>query len=205
MMPLMMMRKRQSDHDGGYSLLELMFVMGLAVTASAIAVPQVLAGIDDSRTRGAARYLSTRFQRARMEAVMRSTAVAIRFTRGSNGYEYRTYRDGNGDGVLTRDIQSGLDRPIGAMERLFEQFPGVEFGAVPGLPAVDAGGTPPGDDPIRFGAGNLASFTPIGTSTPGTVYIRGRGDAQYAVRVFGGTGKTRMWKFARQTRQWSPL
>ena len=30
---------------------------------------------------------------------------------------------------------------------------------------------------------------------PGTVYIRGRRDAQYAVRIFGETGKTRMLKF----------
>jgi type II secretory pathway pseudopilin PulG len=41
----------------GYSLLELVFVIGLGVTAAAAAVPQYLAGIDDFRAAGAARYV----------------------------------------------------------------------------------------------------------------------------------------------------
>ncbi len=55
----------------GYSLVELMVVAGLLATATAVAVPQVLSSLDESRTRGAARYVAARFQRARMEAVMR--------------------------------------------------------------------------------------------------------------------------------------
>ena len=75
----------------------------------------------------------------------------------------------------------------------------------PGLPPIDAGGAPPGRNPIRLGAGNSASFTAAGTSTSGTVYLRGRGGAQYAVRLFGETGRTRRLKFDRTTRQWKPL
>jgi len=104
----------------------------------------------------------------------------------------------------TRDIQSGVDLPIAAPERLPDQFTGVEFGAMPGLPPVDPGGTPPGADPIRLGAGSVASFSAMGTSSSGTVYIRGRRDAQYAVRIFGETGKTRIVKFERGTGQWRP-
>jgi hypothetical protein len=88
---------------------------------------------------------------------------------------------------------------------LSDQFPGVDFGAIPGLPAIDAGGTAPGSDPIRLGAGSLATFSAAGTSSSGTVYIRSRRDAQYAVRIFGATGKTRMLKFDPGTRQWRPL
>jgi hypothetical protein len=179
--------------------------MCVGTTAAAVAVPQYLAGLDDFRTSGAARYMSTRFQRARMEAVMRSTSVAIQFTETQGGYDYAVHIDGNGNGVLTRDIESGTDPRIGAVERLRDQFAGVEFGAVPGVPAVDSGGTPPGADPIRLGASNLASFSALGTSSSGTVYVRGRGDSQYAVRIFGGTGKTRMFKLDRHTRRWRPL
>jgi hypothetical protein len=81
----------------------------------------------------------------------------------------------------------------------------VEFGALPGLPPVDPGGTAPGSDPIRLGSGNIASFSSLGTSSSGTVYLRGRRDAQYAVRIFGETGKTRMLKFDPRTRQWRQL
>jgi type II secretory pathway pseudopilin PulG len=188
----------------GYTLVELVFVTGIAVTMSAVAVPQYLAALDDFRASGAARYVSARLQRARMEAVMRSAEVALRFTPAGAGYSYQVYVDGNRNGVLARDIQRSIDRPIGAPERLSEQFTGVDFGAIAGLPGID-GGTPPGDDPIRLGVSNTASFSAAGTSSAGTVYIRGRRDSQYAVRIFGDTGKTRLLKFDRATWQWRPL
>jgi hypothetical protein len=90
-------------------------------------------------------------------------------------------------------------------ERLVAHFTGVDFGAIPGLPAIDAGGTPPGTDPIRLGASGLASFSARGTASSGTVYIKSRLNAQYAVRIFGDTGKTRMLKFDRHTGRWRPL
>ena len=90
-------------------------------------------------------------------------------------------------------------------ERLFDQFTGVDFGAIPGLPAVDVGGTPPGADPIRLGNSSLATFTPTGTSSSGSLYIRGRRNAQYVVRIYGQTGKTRVLKFDARTRQWKGL
>ena len=189
----------------GYSLLELMLVMALSVTLSAAAVPEYLAAVDDLRASGAARHIAARLQRVRMEAVMRSAMVGMQFTQTSSGYSYAVYLDGNRNGVLTRDIQRGVDRLIVAAERLPDQFGGVEFGAIPGLPPVDPGGTPPGSDPIRLGSGNIASFSAGGTSSSGTVYIRSRRDAQYAVRVFGETGKTRMLKFEPRTGQWRQL
>jgi type II secretory pathway pseudopilin PulG len=188
----------------GYSLLEVVFVIGLGLTVSAAAVPQYLAGIDDFRASGAARYLSARLQRARMEAVMRSTSVAMQFAQTPGGYSYTVYLDGNGNGVLTHEIQNGVDRRIHTSERLRDHFAGVDFGAVPGLPPIDPAGTAPGTDPIRLGASSLATFTALGTSSTGTVYIRGRRDAQYAVRIFGDTGKTRMLKFLHRTGRWSP-
>ena len=186
----------------GYSLLEVMMVMALSVTLSAAAVPEYLAAVDEVRASGAVRYVSARLQHARMEAVMRSAMVGIQFTQTSGGYSYAVYVDGNRNGVLTRDIQRGVDRLIAPVERLPDQFPGVEFGAIPGLPPVDSGGTPPGTDPIRLGSGNIASFSALGTSSTGTVYIRSRRDAQYAVRIYGETGKTRILKFEPRTGQW---
>jgi len=180
--------------------------MSLGVTLTAAAVPQYLAGVDDRRVRGAAHHLSARLQRARMEAVLRSAMVGVQFTETSAGrYTYAVYVDGNRNGILTRDIQRGIDRPIGAAERLPDTFAGVEFGAIPGLPSVDAGGAAPGSDPIRLGSGSIASFSALGTASSGTVYIRGRHNTQYAVRIFGETGKTRMLKFETGTRQWKQL
>ena len=189
----------------GYSLLELMFVLALSVTMSAAALPEYLTALDDVRVSGAVHYVSARLQRARMEAVSRSAMVGVQFTQTAAGYSYAVYVDGNRNGVLTRDIQRGIDRLITPAERLADQFTGVEFGAIPGLPPVDSSGTAPGTDPIRLGSGNIASFSALGTASSGTVYIRSRRDAQYAVRIFGETGRTRMMKFEPRTRQWKQL
>jgi type II secretory pathway pseudopilin PulG len=191
------------DGRAGYSLLELVFAAGIVVTVSGMAAPQLLSGLDEHRTAGAARYISARMQRARMDAVMRSIEVAIQFTQTGSGYTYAAYRDGNQNGVRTRDIQTGADPPVGSAERLPDHFSNVDFGVEAGLPAVD-GGAPPGDDPIRLGASNLASFSSNGTATSGSVYIRGR-HAQYVVRLFGATGKVRILKFDRAANQWKPL
>lgn len=187
----------------GYSLLELVFAAGLAVTVGGMAAPQLLSGLDDHRTAGAARYISARMQRARMDAVMRSAEVAMQFTQTGSGYTYAAYQDGNHNGVRTRDIQTGADPPVGSAERLPDHFSAVDFGVQVGVPAVD-GGAPPGGDPIRLGASNLASFSSNGTATSGSVYIRGR-HAQYVVRIFGATGKVRTLKFDRAANQWRPL
>ena len=191
--------------ERGYSLLELLAVMAIGVTLSAAALPDYLATVDDVRASGAAHHISGRLQRARMEAVMRSAMVGVQFTQTPAGYSYAVYLDGNRNGVLSRDIQRGVDRLVTAVERLPEQFAGIEFGAIPGLPPVDRGGPPPGTDPIRLGSGNIATFSALGTSSTGTVYIRSRRDAQYAVRLFGETGKTRMLKFEPRTGQWKQL
>jgi hypothetical protein len=188
----------------GYSVLELLFVTALIVTLSGVALPQTVASLDDFRAAGATRYVSSRLYRARMLAVMRSASVAIRFSRTPAGYSFTEYQDGNRNGVLTGDIKSGVDRRLGLPESLRDNFKDVEFGALPGLPAIDPGGTPPGDDPIRLGAGSILTFTARGTSSTGTVYIRGR-TAQYAVRIFGDTGKSRMLKFDTRAGRWSPL
>jgi hypothetical protein len=188
----------------GYSVLEVIFVTALMVTLSGIALPQTVASLDDFRAAGAARYVSSRLYRARMLAVMRSTSVAIQFSRTPAGYSFTEYQDGNGNGVLTSDIKSGIDRRVGLPESLRDNFRGIDFGALPGLPPIDPAGTPPGDDPIRLGAGSILTFTAHGSSSTGTVYIRGR-DAQYAVRIFGDTGKSRMLKFDHRAARWRQI
>jgi len=197
------MRRLLDSH--GYSLLELMMVVTLGVTLSAAAVPEFLIALDETRASGAMYHVSGRLQRARMEAVTRSAMVGMKFTQSAAGFSYAVYVDGNRNGVLSRDIQSGIDRQIVSAERLPDQFPGIEFGAIPGLPPVDPGGTAPGTDPIRLGSADMASFSAVGTSSSGTVYIRSRRDAQYAVRIFGETGKTRMLKYDARTRLWKQL
>ena len=191
--------------QSGFSLLELMFVVGFTLTVGAIAVPHAAATLDDHRAAGATRYMAARFERLRADAVRRSTNVAMQFIQIEKGFAFTVYFDGNDDGVRTRDIEEGVDRPAGPSERLPDNFAGVDFGVRPGLPAVESGAAPPGADPIKLGASSLASFSSLGTASPGSVYIQGRTGSQYVIRVLGETGRTRVLKYDPRARLWKPL
>lgn len=188
--------------QAGLTLVELMVVLWIVIVLVVMAVPSFLSGLDDSRSRAAARYVSGRFFDARIEAVKRSTRVACRFEADGDDYRIATYQDGNGNGVLSADIARGVDRPLAVGVRLSGLFGGVRFGIAAAVPFIDGGY---GTNPIRVASGSLVTFAPDGTSSTGSVYIRGMREAQYAVRVFGVTGRTRVFKYVRGTGAWSPL
>ena len=184
---------------------ELAVVMGLLATATATAIPELLAGLDEARVAGAARYMSSRLAESRLDAIQQSRHVAFRVAQTNTGYTFTVYADGNSNGVLTRDIQSGVDRPTLGPGRLSDNFRNVEFGTLPGLPAIESGDIAPGSDPIKLGAGNSVSFSALGAATSGTLYLTGRSRTQYAIRVFGVTGKIRVYRFSWRTAKWTAL
>lgn len=185
----------RSVAPAGFHLAELMFAVALGVTITAIAVPAVLAGLDDLRTGGAARYLAGRIQLLRMEAVKRSADVGMVFDKNGTEHAYAAYIDGNWNGVRTADVRSGVDVRLGVPERIGDKFQGVHFGIVEGVTAIDGGGALDADgDPVRLGKSDILTMTSSGTATSGTIYVRGR-TRQYAVRVLGATGRTRVLEF----------
>ena len=177
----------------GDTLVAILFVTALIAVLAGIAVPQSLVTIDRSRTWAAARYLAARMAMARSHAVMRSAHVALHFDEDESGVSFRMFVDGNHNGVRTRDIASRVDRPLEPPARLSELFPGVAIAVSEGVEPGDA---------VRFGSSNLLSFTPLGTASSGTVYVRGRDGLQLAIRVLGATGRTRILRFAPRTRTW---
>jgi type II secretory pathway pseudopilin PulG len=181
--------------DRGSSLLEALVVVTLIVILAATAVPLAQNSLDRSRTAGAASYVASRLMLARFEAVKRSTFVAVQFVQRPDGYWFRTYQDGNSNGVLARDINRGVDKPIGVDERLDRRFSGVTFGICPGVTPVVPGDPFDVNDPIQIGATTIMSFNPNGSSTAGTVYVRGPGLHQFAVRVLGVTSRARIFHF----------
>ena len=179
----------------GYSLLEILMVMTVLVIIAGAAIPLASGGVDRARTAAAARYVAGRMMTARFEAVRRSAFVAIRFVENADGYGLRMYVDGNGDGVLSRDIARDVDRPITNEERLDDHFPGVFFGIHSNVTSLDSGDPLDTGDPVQIGSSTLLSFSPDGSSTSGTVFIRGQQTSQFAVRLLGITGRTRVFEF----------
>jgi hypothetical protein len=129
---------------------------------------------------------------ARAQAVMRSAHVALRFKEEPGGITFRVFVDGNRNGVRTADIALGADKGLEPEVRIGDLFPGAAIAV-----AGDAGA-----DPVRLGGSNLLSFTPVGTSTSGSVFVRGRDGSQFAIRVLGATGRARVQRFVAQSRSW---
>jgi type II secretory pathway pseudopilin PulG len=188
--------------DEGYSLLELLLAGGLIVALSAAAVPQTLVGLDDVRATSAARHLAGRIQWARQQAAARNAAVGLRFeTDDTGGFRWTAYVDGNSDGIRTADIERGIDRRLESPERLSDTVPGATLALAADVPPVGATRPDGNPDPIRLGRSSILSLSPTGTATSGTVYVRA-GHVQLAVRVLGGTGRSRVLAFDRATRAW---
>ncbi|HKY21483.1 MAG TPA: prepilin-type N-terminal cleavage/methylation domain-containing protein [Vicinamibacterales bacterium] len=186
----------------GFSLLEVLAAISILVIVAGAAVPLAHNSVERSRAAAAASYVSGRAAKARFEAVKRSAFVAIRFVENADGYWFRTYVDGNGNGVLARDINSGVDRPITSAEQLDHHFPGVTFGIESNVPSLDSPQILNTRDPIQIGNSTLLSFNPNGCSSSGTLFIRGQRASQFAVRVLGATGRTRVFQFSFDDRTW---
>lgn len=186
-----------------YSVIELLVVLTLALLVCGVGMPTLLAARDDIRADGAASFFVSELRAARMEALRRNAQVAVRFEADGDDWMLAFYVDGNGNGVRSTDIASGADALLRPRERLGRQFPGVAFGFEDDVPDLDGASSADNPSPIRFGSSRMASFSPTGTSTSGTVYLRGRGHRQLAVRVLGGTGRIRTWVFNFGTRQWN--
>ena len=56
-------------------------------------------------------------------------------------------------------------------------------------------------DGVRIGTPKILTISPDGTATSGTLYVQGA-RAQYAVRVLGATGRTRVLKYEPGSRSW---
>jgi type II secretory pathway pseudopilin PulG len=186
----------------GYTFIETLAALMIAGIMFGATVSLAFSMIDRSRTSAAASFMSARIALTRMEAVKRSAFVAIQFVGKSDGYWFRTYLDGNHNGVLSKDIIRGVDRPLSPELRLDQQFPGVTFGIHPEVSGLDPAEAFDRSDPVQIGSSTLMSFNPNGSSTSGTLFIRGLRANQFAVRVLGTTARARIFHFDFQDGKW---
>jgi type II secretory pathway pseudopilin PulG len=189
--------------SAGYSVLEALVVVCILCLVAALAAPSAVAARDDARARSAADYVASLLHVARLEALKRHVNVALRFEADGLDVRYAMYADGNHNGVRAADIEAGVDPRIRQPERLEQQCPGVQFAIDEHASSVD-GGVPAATDAIQLGRSRMVSFSPLGTSSSGTVYLLGRGHRQFAVRILGPTARVRALEFNFATSVWQP-
>jgi len=131
---------------------------------------------------------------ASTQAIMKRCYVGVVFESGENGVTADLFLDGDGDGVNRVDIRRGTDSKLGSRILLDEgkSFVGIPEGVVrgPGGEPIDP------SNPVRFGRGDILSFSPTATATPGSLYVTdASGTVVWAFRVSGLGGRVRVYRW----------
>jgi hypothetical protein len=190
--------------DAGLSLFEVLLGITTVGWMLALALPGVGRLREQVVLRSAVHEASVAFYRARAYAISRNRNVGLKFRKNGDRYEWALYADGNGNGVRTADIASGVDKYLGAY------YPWTRNDALPGIMTGTRVPDPsdPGhyldriEDPVRFNNSDICSFSPMGESTPGSIYIWDSHDGMAVLRVFGRTAKLRSLYYRRGEKDW---
>ncbi len=180
--------------ERGYQLIELLIAMAVSSLVLVLGIPPLLSLAAGLRVELAAAEVASTFHVARAYAIRHDANVGLKFQVDGDGtVTWALFRDGDGDGVLTADILSGDDPQVLPRTRIAHLGRQIHFGFPPGRAPRDPGDPRRRlsglDDPIRFNRSDIAAFTPLGTATPGTVYVTDGMRHLSAARVFGRTGR----------------
>lgn len=193
------------SREKGFTVVEASIYGAVLAAMMLVTGPPLLRLSGDLRLRAAAAEATAVLRGTRFLAVRHNAHVAVRFRTWADGpITYSVYRDGDGDGVLARDISRGVDPELSPPRPLGDGH-AVRFGFPPGLRVRD-----PGDprtwmkteDPVRFNQSDMASFGPLGESTPGSLYLTDGARRLVVVRVFGRTGKIRVLSYDFDVHKW---
>lgn len=189
----------------GFTLPELLLWMAVSSWLLVMLNAGVAALEQAVSIRSAVHETTVAFYRARSSAIARNRNVGLKFRKNGPAYEWTVYADGNGNGVLSSEISRGVDPPIGLYVPWSRNdvLPGI----MTGIRVPDPGS--PGryldriDDPIRFNNSDICSFSGMGESTPGSVYLWDGRDRMAVVRVYGATARVRTLFYRRGEKGWT--
>lgn len=180
--------------------MELVLVSGLVLMTAAIAMPATSTARDEGRARQAAAFAAARLREAKHQAVSRSASAGLVFDLVDGRWMFRLCVDGNANGLRRSDLRDGRDSCVDGAVDLATLFPGAAVQADGAVRGPD--GDPPSTDPVRFGTSSIASFSPAGSCTAGSLFVRSARGTQYVVRIAGVTGRLRILRYDAASAAW---
>ena len=170
-----MIRKKIWNTQDGFSLVELITVIGLVAALAAVAVPTFLNGLPTYRLRAAARDLTANLQKTRMGAVKEGKDWALVFNSGSDSYEIRSDYGGAGENVEITVSLSGYGSGVAyGHGNASDNFPGSGWG-------VDTDNTFPDIDATTYVAEYGRSGFLLGVNNTRYVYLANQNGDSFAI------------------------
>ncbi len=169
----------------GFTLIELMVVIVVIATLTAIAVPNFLAYLPNARLKRAARELYSNMQLSKMGAIKQNTDWAIVFDKTDDKYQVCS-----GKGV--DDSWSGADNAVEKTVVLSDYGSGVAYGHGDATSAIGSGF----DDEITYAStpSNVFIVNSQGTSNEGYVYLQNMNNKTYSIgTLLSGVTMSRIW------------
>lgn len=193
----------RSRPQRGVALVDLIVATAVFAVLTGISLPTIDALRDRAQVRAAAMHLAAQFQSTRSEALSRNVCLAFRVSEDRGRYTLTLYADGDGDGVSELDIDAGTDIQLSPGASIDQHFQGVLLNVPADVPEIDGGGRlRAGSAPVRIGRSRLITFTPLGNTTSGTLYLSAGAGTQAAVRLLGATGRIRALWFDSASQIW---
>jgi prepilin-type N-terminal cleavage/methylation domain-containing protein len=184
----------------GYSLIELLTVVAILGLMAAITLPNFSKMRNRMALRAAAGELRSIFHLVRQQAITRGTSTGVKFISIAGQWHFILYEDGDDDGVRNEDIKRGIDIPLSPPRVVFREARNITIGLIE-VPVKDADGDVV-KSPVTFNNSTICSFSPLGASTPGTIYITDSAGDLWCVRVYGASAKIRTLRYDREKRKW---
>lgn len=192
--------------ERGAALAPLLVALAVVALALGASLPTVGRALRENRIRAATREMVSEMRIARHRAIAESGTRGLVFRREGEDWSYTLHADGDGDGLRTGDVRRGVDPPLERPQRLSERHPTVRPGF---LPRERIRRVPPArgflrdlDDPVRFGNTDLVSFSARGRASSGTLYLTDGQTGQWAIVLYGVTGRVRVLRYDPERERW---
>lgn len=146
-------------HGGGFTLLEVLVVMAILMTAILVAFPALHTLIVRSKLEGKARELAAMIQKGRLEAVKRSVPVVVKVDPSSS--EVFAFADVNGP--LLEDPPDGIFNPVADEPHGATDYSLGRWGLPVGVTLAAPGAQPVIDGLTLIGSDRVVRLLPDGS------------------------------------------
>lgn len=189
--------------ERGLTLLEILAVIAIIGIIAIASAPAFANYRRNASMKAEVAELRGILRAVRSRAIMRGTHAGVKFTRAGNMWVYSLYDDGNGNGIRTTEIASGVDRRYAGPSILMPQFNIAGIALLPtSIRDPDGDVLAPTASAVQFGSSTICSFSPTGSATSGTIYITDGAGRLCALRVYGASGRVRLLRYDGTTRRW---